>query len=271
MPDIDLQFSISTAELEAQIPRIMSFGRRTLREQCVTSAALICLDAQELTPAVDLATIDSDMEVIAYPEILKNGKASRDKKKQRAELAFAVDKSVAEMIVVARMHPGSRYSMLTGNRWPVAMPQTKGTADFWGAVQDIAERMVRSRASSTHYLQHGWSPAINQLLRDPAYYAGKSRVQLRAQSNVAPLNTVSPDALGGATVQVYGDACFVTAENRVGSSGPSEVLNEKHQAALIEYGMPPTQAAIDREAVMMSEKVQDYIDREMPIVFDNLL
>lgn len=268
---ISVTMDVSTAELEAQIPRIVAFGRRTLRQQCVTSAALICLDAQELTPATDLATIDADMEVIAFPEILKSGRPSTNKRKQRFELAFAANRSLAEMIVVSRMHPGSKYSMETGNRWPVPVPQTKGTDAFWVEVQDIAERMVRRRYSSTHYLQHGWSPAINQLLRDPGYFAGRSKVQQRAQSQVAALNTMPPDALGGAIVAETEDSCSVTCENRVGQGGRSEVLNQTHQAALIEKGLPPAQAAIDAEATVMAAKVQEYIDREMPVAFAGML
>src|SRR5579862_7033430 len=42
-----------TSVLEKAIPEIVAFGRRTMREQSVTSAAFIAFRAQQLTPAAE--------------------------------------------------------------------------------------------------------------------------------------------------------------------------------------------------------------------------
>ena len=255
-----LTANIDVSVLERAIPDIVAFGRRTMIEQCVTSAAIICVDAQKRTAAVAIGVIDAELAVDVTPVLVKRGKRKGLPLKSGKTNVAVPQRGLAAMIVVARMHPGSDYSLSTGNRWPVAKPQTKGTAAFWQAIQVIAQRMVKARHSSTHFLQHGWAEPIRRLLSDPNYYAGRSKFQSRQQSRVNPLNTLNQDRLGTATVDLAGNECLVLAENAVGEGG-NDVLDRKHRIALIREGTIPLQEAVDAESRAIAAQSQKYFDQ----------
>ena len=266
---------VDVSVLQAAIPQIVAFGRRTLREQCVTSAAFVSLDAQENTPAVDIPTIDAELNV-EVTGITKTGRLSSAKRPYGHRVTTVrAGKSVpnAVLIVMARTNPNSAYSQSTGNRWPLdlgQLPKGKGSlAARLAMINQWISRMTMARHSSTHFLQHGWAPAIRTLLSDPAYYAGRSKFKTNAQAKINPLNTLGSGDLGSALITSAGDAVSVTAENAVGEAG-NPVLDAKHRAALVLHGTPPLQAAIDKEAGAILAKAQDYFDRGMKQEFPNL-
>ena len=267
--------SIDVSGLRAAIPQIVAFGRRTLREQCVTSAAFICLDAQENTAAVDIGKIDAELEV-EVTGYTKGGRVSRAKnpyERRVSTVSSGGSVPLAVLIVMARTNPNSDYSRSTGNRWPLdlgQLPTGKGSmAARMAMINQWISRMTLSRHSSTHFLQHGWASPIRTLLSDPAYYAGRSRVRINAQAKINPMNTLGHTELGSAVVAVSRDACLVTSENAVGEGG-NAVLDSKHRAALIEHGLPPLQRAIDKETDTILSKAQDYLDEGMRQEFGNL-
>ena len=119
---------------------------------------------------VSQSTIDSDMQVTVTPIVSAGSKG-------QTNITSNVEKTRAMMIVVARMHPNSKYSMETGNRWPVAIPMSglgvsRGSGfgpfmpspldrmaaklNFWNFVEQVAERMVKARHSSTGFLKKSW-------------------------------------------------------------------------------------------------------------------
>lgn len=266
---------VDVSVLQAAIPQIVAFGRRTLREQCVTSAAFISLDAQANTPAVDIPTIDAELNV-EVTGITKTGRLSKAKtpyghRVTTVKAGKAVPQAV--LIVMARTNPNSAYSQSTGNRWPLdlgQLPKGKGSmAARLAMINQWITRMTMARHSSTHFLQHGWAPAIRTLLSDPAYYAGRSKGMMGAQTKINPLNTLGSGDLGMATVAASGDAVLVTSENAVGEAG-NPILDAKHRAALILHGTPPLQSAIDKESGTMLAKAQEYLDRGMKQEFANL-
>jgi hypothetical protein len=173
------------------------------------------------------------------------------------------------MIALARTNPNSPYSRETGNRWPLAYAGGLRGFDRWWFFKQAAERMQSSRHSSTHFLQHGWAPALKRLWSDPAYYAGRSRVNIRGQALINEGNSLSPDHLGQAVIELTGDSCVVMAENAVGQDG-NEVLDAKHRAALIREGTPPLQQAVYKEEAAIAGKMQEYFDRDMPQLFRNV-
>src|SRR6185312_15936608 len=266
---------IDVSVLQAAIPQIVAFGRRTLREQCVTSAAFISLDAQANMAAVDIPTIDSELNV-EVTGITKTGRLSKAKKPYGHRVTTVRSgKAVpaAVLIVMARTNPNSAYSLSTGNRWPLdlnQLPKGKGSmAARLAMINQWISRMTLARHSSTHFLQHGWAQAIRTLLSDPAHYAGKSKFQVNAQTKINPINTLGSADLGMATIAASGDAVLVTSENAVGEGG-NAVLDAKHRQALILHGTPPLQSAIDKEAGTMLAKAQEYFDRGMKQEFPNL-
>ena len=169
MSDIVLTSSVDTSVLEKTIPQIVAFGRRTLREQCVTSAAFICLDAQANTTAVAVGVIDSELQVEVTGYTAKGRRSKAKNPAERRVTTVAGSRvPVAVLIVMARTDPNSGYSRATGNRWPLGigmLPTGPGTAAARRAIiAGWISRMTLSRHSSAHFLQHGWAPAIRTLL-----------------------------------------------------------------------------------------------------------
>lgn len=218
-----------------------------MQEQCVTSAGWIAYNAQQLTKSADIGRIDASLDVSVSPGLLKNGKLSKNKKRQR-EVVSVPEQGLAAMIVVARMHPNSDYSKSTGNRWPVAIPNTHGVAAFWSAVQMIAARMIKARHSSANFIKHGWVKSIRDAFGHIDFqHSAKYRNADRAMGDqVNRLNTTNLDDLGKFFVAGVGDSVSVTAENNVGdATGKSnDKLARKHHMAVLEYGLPALNESI---------------------------
>ena len=265
--DVVMTSTVDVSILQGLIPQIVAFGRRTMREQCITSAAFICVEAQRNTPFVTVGRIDAELEVEVTPRT-KTGKISKAKHPHHKSVAIAsgVRVPVAVLIVMARMDPTSHYSAMTGNRWPLdkgRLPTGKGSGPARAEmIRQWVSRMTLSRHSSTHFLQHGWAPAIKAFLSDPDYYAGARKRGLTGQARINPINTMSSDALGQGLITGNGDTLEVMAENAVGD-GSNAILSEKHRAALIEYGMEAAREAIYKEEQTMAGKIQGYFDRGM--------
>lgn len=269
-----MSFVADVSTLEAAIPQIVAFGRRTMLEQCVTSAAFIAIEAQRNTPHATVGQIDADLQVEVRGYTAK-GKPSRAKRPARKVVSAlpGVRVPMAVLIVMARTNPNSAYSRSTGNRWPLplaALPTGPGTARARQAIiAGWVQRMTMARHSSTHFLQHGWGPGIRRLLGHPDYYGGRSRIAQLAQGRINPLNTMNHDPLGTAVVELTGDQCRVIVENDVGDEG-NAVLAKKHRDALIAEGQQPLENAIAREVTTMQSKIQDYFDRGLQQRFPNL-
>ena len=199
--------------------------------------------AQELSPVVRQGRIDTDMQVTVTPILSLKGKRKGLPLKDGSKNIEVLSHSRAAMIVVSRMHPNSKYSKLTGNRWPVAMPDFHGRRDggaaFWGYVKETAERMVRARHSSTGFLKHSWAAIIQKLL--PLVKDGGGKGEISNQKSVLLSGNVFP-AVGGSSVAV----CRV--ENTIGLLNKNSVLGNKYnQAAVVKLG-PVLQDAINIEA-----------------------
>lgn len=272
MAMVALITQIDTSVLRAAIPEIVAFGRRSMIEQCVTSAAIIVLNAQADTPYVAVGNIDVELDVMVTG-VTKSGKPSKAKKPRYRKVTAVQGARVplAVLIVMARTNPDSRYSQLTGNRWPLSLgmlPKGPGSATARQAmIAQWVSRMTLSRHSSTHFIQHGWAGPARRLLSDPNFKGWASRGMRRG--NVAAGNLLNPGALGSAVIDIAGDSCVVTAENAEGQ-GSNAVLDESRRHALIEHGSGPLQRAIDQEAAQIIRKIGDYLERGLQQKFPNL-
>jgi hypothetical protein len=247
------------------IPVVVQFGRRTIQQQSVTSAAFICLDSQANIFATSVGTIASEMQV-EVTGLTAKGRPSKAKNPRfrKVSIQSGVRVPLSVLIVMARTNPLSRYNALTGSRWALELgnlPTGKGTAAARQAMigQWVSE-MTLARRSSTHFLQHGWQPAISRLLNDPLYYGGRSNIPSQIKSNA-----MDNAGLGYAIVELIGDACVVTCENAIGSSG-NVVLAAKHREALIRESGPPLVAAIAKEEAVMLARIQMKIDEARQFV-----
>ena len=149
--------------------------------RCINSTAYHVIkdvvDADGGFPVVAQSTIDSDMEVITTPQVSTRGPRKGMPLKSGASDVEVPDMSAAMKITIARMNPQSKYSLSTGNRWPVsfpggwhafikqfAMPKdyrhgiSNGSAFALAldAIRPIAERMVKARHSSTGFIKKSW-------------------------------------------------------------------------------------------------------------------
>jgi hypothetical protein len=272
LSDVVLTAVIDASVLRQAIPQIVAFGRRTMIEQCVTSAAIIVLNAQADTPYVAIANIDSELEVLVTP-VTKTGRPSKAKKPRFHKVTTLPGARVplAVLIVMARTNPDSAYSRSTGNRWPLsagALPSGPGSSAARRAmIGQWVSRMTLSRHSSTHFIQHGWAGPARRLLSDPNFKGWASRGMKTGK--VSAMNTLDSGNLGSAVIDIAGDSCVVTAENAVGE-GSNATLDEQRRAALIRHGSGPLQAAIDHEAAQIIRKMGDYLERGMKQQFPQL-
>lgn len=259
-------FTVDTSGLASMIPEVVALTGRTIQEQCVTSIGWICVNAQKETPFVDVAKIDAEQkEIVKYtnkhPKFVKSGLATHG--------TMRVDPlpwTVGMMRVLSRMHPNSARSLSTGNRWPVAMPQTHGAVAFWEAVVNIANTQLAASRSSTHFLQAGWRGPIKEAFNSPAFKHSKKFRSASAETalNSNPLNDLDQSRLGDFKEKGSRDDFSVTAENAVGSrvGQGNAVMDEKHREALIAHGSIPLQKAVAAEEVTMMAE----IDKRMAIV-----
>ena len=111
-------------------------------------------------PITELSRIDRDMGVQSSPALLKSGKPSSDKRKQFSEINFPDGApTVADMIVVASLHPGSNFNNRTGGVFARQMPvgfsraygKENGKAMFWAWIREHAEVMIKARHSSSGF------------------------------------------------------------------------------------------------------------------------
>lgn len=272
MATVALVAMIDASVLRQAIPAIVAFWRRMMVEQCVTSAAIIVLNAQADTPYVHVGNIDAELDVVVTG-VTKLGRPSKAKKPRFHKVTAVQGARVplAVLIVMARTNPSSAYSRSTGNRWPLslgALPTGLGSGPARQAmIGQWVSRMTLSRHSSTHFIQHGWAAPARTLLSNPNFKGWASRGMRRG--NVAAGNNLDPGQLGLATIDLSVDACMVTAENAVGE-GSNDVLDEQRRAALMLHGSGPLQAAIDREGAQIIGKMQEYLDRGMQPKFPQL-
>jgi hypothetical protein len=258
MPAVLPTVNIDTSRLRAVIPRLTALGRRTVSEQCVTSAGWIFVNSQKLTPAVSLGRIDADLEVDVTP-VTANGRPSKAKNPKHFKVTPGMFRRHATprgvLIVMARMNAASRYNQLTGSRWAIPsaiLPTGKGTAkDRQTIIGNILARMTMLRHSSTHYLQHGFAPAIKQAFASPLFQHSKKFRSANAAMGGAinKLNTdPSNDRLGLFLVSESGNSVQVVVTNSVGEDGPAGALNKKHRDALLRVCMPIVQNQVNAES-----------------------
>ena len=242
MAGVTMTMTADTSELEREVfPALLAYGRRTLQEQCVTSATFIAFRAQKDTPAVPLARIDLELNAVDH--------ISRSRSKFGQSLG-GLTWTKGMMIAVMRTNPNSPYSLSTGNRWPVLYAGGLKGIQRWRFFASVAERMETTRHSSTHFLQTGWTPGIRAGLHSRFYKynpAFGSRQEAATVPNTE--NTLDPSRLGYMTIDLTADDCVVTTSNDVGElEGRSNaVLAEKHRVALIKYDLPALNEAIAQE------------------------
>ena len=149
-----ITIKLDTRGLNASLTALAEKSRRLPSFLVNSSCKRIAWDASQMMPVVPVSQIESEMEATVTPGILKSGARSTAKKRAREEVSLPTGgRGVAAMIVVASMHPGSKYNLWTGNVFQRAMIKTQGRAAFWTAIDLIAQRMVKARFSSSGFFK----------------------------------------------------------------------------------------------------------------------
>ena len=272
MPNAIMTAEIDTSGLNNAIPKLVAFGRRTLRQQCVTSLEFVVSDAQRNTHYADIGNIDSKLQVDVIPTT-KAGNPTKAKKPRHFKVTPQKVKPVAYgiLITMSRFLPDSKFNRETGGKWalPKAMlPTGKGSLrDRNMIIQNLLQRMTLARHSSTHYIQHGWAAAIRILRSDPDH---KGKRSITDQTKLNPLNGLNQNELGMAVVTPPGqDAVVATAMNNIGDES-NAVLGAKHREAALEYGIQPLNAAVETERGKVIAKMDEYMIRGLKQDFGHL-
>lgn len=248
---MNLTCKVDTTNLMRAQMVLMKHSKRS-PARCINSTAYHVMrdvvDADGGFPVVSQGTIDSDMQVTVTPTMYKSGPK---KGQNNGKTTIAVpDMSAAMLITIARMNPQSKYSLRTGNRWPVATQggwhgMISGFAKAYGSenamalamevVRPIAERMVKARHSSTGFLKKSWIDLKVSLL---PFALGKN---VSTGRMVSKYSEVDP-AKEGSSLAV----CRVSNTLGCGAKTNRE-LSEKYNSANIRIAEPRIQAAIARE------------------------
>jgi hypothetical protein len=256
--------TVDTRGLQAAIPALVEFGRRSTEEQCVTSMGMILQDAQNWTPFVPVTRMDADLNVEAFG-VTKTGRLSKAKNPRRKD--YRVQGQAGLMIVIARMHPNSKYNQMTGGRWALQKPPTKGEQQFWEWVADALNRMTRARHSSGHFLQAGYAAARDYCVTSPLF---KNKYRARSGGNtVNVLNTLDRKQLGDLQMSGLQTNMFlIRAENNVGdrSGAGNAVLDAKHRQALIDYSLPWLEEAVAKETNACQAELERRLLEGWPIM-----
>ncbi len=213
---VDYSSVLKALELAAQ-----SSGRK-LSKLLKDTALATAYKWQKATPAMNQGWIDNAMQVdvISFTNAGRNriSKAKRGTKFTSTPASpFLPAKAVplGVLVIMARHRAGSRWNNMTDNRWSLAgvsLPGGKGSAK--ARQQQIAAeltRMIRSRHSSTHFLQHGITDIIKDLKRIGA--SGDGFVTATVQDSTGRAQ------LGFASASGVGELQWLKIENAIGTEG----------------------------------------------------
>ena len=266
-----MTMAVDTSALERAIPQIVAFGRRTMQQQCVTSAYFICRNAMNETEKIFPDSIDARLgiKVTSYTNANKN-RVSKAKNRTRFKSSSAVGKAVplGVLVIMARMRPGSNYNALTGNKWALDSSLLKtgpGTAmQRQGMIDALLTKMISARRSSSAYLKSGWKTPLRLLYASP-FMVKKSAAFRQSVANESATdqgNARNTERLGDATINAAGDAIMVTAINYTPLGGNS-ALEERHQHYAELQALPPLIAAVEKEAAGIMALVEERLNAGM--------
>ena len=245
MPTVET--SVDVSSIQRAITLAIPSSRRSMELLLADTAFYTAVKAQAAMPAADIAAIDASLDEVVYTSN-KNPKFNE----HGTMIVGGLQWTKGMMIAVQRMNPNSKYSQVTGNRWPVAAPGfARGDYRNWEFFRDVAERMKMSRHSSTHFLKSGWKGVFKKIKA----LGLRGRFSLPSSED-NDLNTMGSktDAMGLIGRGGMGTASqFFTIENAVGMEGSSDALSKEHNAALMDYGVPALQWALDKQAEEMRE------------------
>lgn len=240
----------------------MRHSRETPTENLHRAVYFVVLEASAATPVVSMGKIDAELQVTTSPAVLKSGKLSRNKKRQREVVTARSHKlakghqgprfvPLAALIIQAQVlrvdttssQPGmSRFNRMTGMRWARLQSPFKGVSRRTGAnkMRQAISRLTKARHSSSGFFKASW----------------RMLLVLIGQHTPAGFRTVQPGkggrsmdpAIANFTPAVPGKpTCSCTIENRMGMRGTYPALDERRNIAAHRILAPALARAIEVE------------------------
>lgn len=277
----DLDMKLDMGSLDRAMHMAESWSASTPGFLAIRTAQRIVSKVQDYTPFTSQGTIDTELEVVFAPGKTPTGRLSKQSKNATALFGTQQDaggeKSLAYLIQLARMAPGSKYNATTNNRWrlPAGFEMLKGLDKTGRAtlLQALADRMLRARHSSTHFLIAGWASSAKKVyaLRgwlsriEAGEYGGDDLNAGFSNQKVSPKPNMS-----GVKFTTGSTSAEIVVSNRIGME--DSMVNgsnaENYNKALMTYGMPALQRAVDDVSVEMVEHYWPKEQAEMAQAFN---
>lgn len=253
--------TVDSSGLQAGLAYASKYTKRSLPEMVNTSAYWVAVNSKNNLPFVPVERIDAEMAKITVPVIGKRGKPLKRKTQYRGGMSpiqTSKEAPLAVLIIQARANPSSNYNRLTNNRWLLTKSPFKGVSRTEGraAMRQAEDKQIKSRRRSGKFLIVGWIPAIREMAKWTASKFLKSQ----------PSPGEGRDAFYGGN---FGQAtpagydrfnCNATIENDIGGQGQNAA---SYNQALMRYGIPATQAAVDREGIEQAKYALKKYDAEL--------
>lgn len=238
--------TVDISGLQAAIKERVKYPGRTEAEVVNNAAFWVAYNTREAMPFSPIGRIDAELGVAVNLTKIKSGKRfSRNKKK----FTFTAGKSgdivtsvpLAALIINARANPNSNYNKITNSRYAGPSPfkglsRSAGAAAMAGAIS----RMIKSRHSSIKFLRLGWAMALQALWRFKGGIPAKR--DFSTKGDYSQFGQVIIAQEGGTKVMAM-------ISNDIGVEGSVNAPN--YNAAMLRYGVPALQAAINREERQM--------------------
>ena len=278
-----MDFQLDTKPLDSAIDLAKTWSGSTAQFLVLRTAQRIVSKARRYTPFVAVGTIDAELDVAYAPGKTPTGKLSKQAKNARflpgmattkgskwtqwREETFGEKMPLAYMIQLARMKPGSNYNQLTNNRWRLPGFQMLKGLDAISRItvlQGLAERMIKARHSSTHFLMSGWVSAAKKLynLRGAYKSAGGPPLDSDLDAGFSGKAVSAKPNMSAVKFAASSDTAEITVGNLIGMVDArvngSNAAN--YNRALMQHGGPALQRAINE---VSGEMTEHYLEKEM--------
>lgn len=233
--------------LQAAINERVKYLGRTSAEVVNNAAFWVAYNTAKNTPFTSIGKITTELGVTVNPILGKRGRFLKVTKKNsrmegKAFGSYRTEVPLAALIIQARSNRLSKYSFLTNGRYFSESP-FKGKSRLDGAIamEGAISRMIKARRSSIKFLASGWKKAVETLFSYKGRGSAPTAGMFSTGTQFGDRGSVIVAQEGGATVMAM-------ISNNTGLEGKNAINVNR---ALWVYGLPPLQAAIDREEVQM--------------------
>ncbi len=146
-----VNMKLDNAGINAALLKLSQNTKRLPDDLANYACNAISYKAWQRMPKVDPWAVNQELEV-QTSGVTKTGKLSKAKKPKLIAVE-SHSSSLGQRIVLASLHPNSRYNLKTGGVFMRSRPSTSGSAAFWAWVAQATARMVKARRSSTGFFK----------------------------------------------------------------------------------------------------------------------